>query len=501
MSSFQPVIGCAAYCLVHAPELVRYGSKPRREIARDAAFERDLSAALRDYSAAERYPPNRTFVGCLSPEGLAQLPRPWFALPDEPAAQATHIDKTSTAPFGEILPQAAFYSLLKRADVLEPPLVEISADHAGRIEASLAGHTIAARLAARDLEPLDATVMSGRLAQSDALPLMLDGEIAGLMRRDERAEGRDDANLDAHTLLEGLCTKASAALALEWLLERARLGRADVDYVISCGEEAGGDRYQRGGGGVAKAVGEMCGCLNASGMDIKNFCAAPANALVTAGALVAAGIYERVAVVAGGSLAKLGMKSQAFIGSDLPILDDCLAAHAFLVTRDDGVSPLLHIEPGAIGMASIGASAADEAVYRQLLVEPLDALGLKMTDIDRYAPELHNPEIMEHSGSGDVVHKNYRMIAAMAVRAGAIEKAGMQAFIDRIGMPGFAPTQGHIPSGVAYIGHALDALRQGRAQRVMILSKASLFLNRLTELYDGVSFVLEANPKRVNAGR
>ena len=28
----------------------------------------------------------------------------------------------------------------------------------------------------------------------------------------------------------------------------------------------------------------------------------------------------------------------------------------------------------------------------------------------------------------------------------------------------------------------------------MIVAKASLFLNRLTELYDGVSFVLERNP-------
>ena len=61
-------------------------------------------------------------------------------------------------------------------------------------------------------------------------------------------------------------------------------------------------------------------------------------------------------------------------------------------------------------------------------------------------------------------------------------------------MTGYAPTQGHIPSGVAYIGHALRALKGGRAERIMVLSKASLFLNRLTELYDGVSFILEANP-------
>ncbi len=190
------------------------------------------------------------------------------------------------------------------------------------------------------------------------------------------------------------------------------------------------------------------------------------------------------------------MKCEAFIDKGLPILDDCLASHAFLVSADDGESPLLRLEPGSIGMATIGSSAADEAVYRHLLLEPLQSMGLTLSDIDKYAPELHNPEIMEHAGSGDVTHKNYRMIAAMAVRAGALEKSDMQSFIDRIGMVGYAPTQGHIPSGVAYIGHALDAIRGGELDRVMILSKASLFLNRLTELYDGVSFVLESNPKR-----
>ncbi len=149
-----------------------------------------------------------------------------------------------------------------------------------------------------------------------------------------------------------------------------------------------------------------------------------------------------------------------------------------------------------MGLATIGSSTSDEAVYGELLLEPLATLGLSLTDVDRFAPELHNPEIMEHAGSGDVAHKNYRMIAAMAVRAGAIEKKGMEAFIERVGMPGFAPTQGHIPSGVAYVGHALEAMRRGKIRRAMILSKASLFLNRLTGLYDGVSFVLEANPGR-----
>ena len=118
-----------------------------------------------------------------------------------------------------------------------------------------------------------------------------------------------------------------------------------------------------------------------------------------------------------------------------------------------------------------------------------------MQDIDRYAPELHNSELMEYAGSGDVVHKNYRMIAAMAVLSGAIERGEMRDFVERVGMPGFAPHQGHIPSGVPYLGHAMQAMARGEMKRVMFICKASLFLNRLTTLYDGVSFVLEGrNP-------
>jgi hypothetical protein len=196
-------------------------------------------------------------------------------------------------------------------------------------------------------------------------------------------------------------------------------------------------------------------------------------------------------VVGGGSLAKLGMKSVAFLSEDLPVLDDCLGAMAFLVTANDGASPLIRLGPGAIGRARIGASTSDEAIYRQLILEPLSALGLTMSDVDRYAPELHNPEIMEHAGSGDVAHKNYRMIAATAVRTGLIGKADMDGFIDKIGMTGFAPTQGHIPSGVPYLGHAAAAMERGEINRVLFVCKASLFLNRMTSLYDGVSFLLE----------
>ena len=121
------------------------------------------------------------------------------------------------------------------------------------------------------------------------------------------------------------------------------------------------------------------------------------------------------------------------------LFDDCLGAIAILITADDGASPVLRLEAGSIGNASIGASSSDQLIYQQLIQQPLESMGLTVADVDRFAPELHNPEIMEHAGSGDVVHKNYRMIAANAVMSGQIQKSDMESFIARVGMVGFAP--------------------------------------------------------------
>ena len=486
-----PVIKNCSYCLAHVPDLVRYGSKPRREIAGNPALETELDSHLRSYFDAVCYPPNQTFIGNSSPEELAEISRPWFAK----TAQLDRQQLKNKGKFGEILDQQTFFALLKLADVLSPPLFKTDEAALKRLKGRLDSHPLL-KDCAPDFEGLTPGLVESENMKQPAgtLPLRCGKDMYGFFSGDQRSEGRDDENLVAHDLLENLCTKASGALALKWLMHRQNIDSGQIDFVISCGEEACGDRYQRGGGGMAKAIGEMCGCRNASGMDIKNFCAAPASALVTAGALVQAGVFKQVAVVGGGSLAKLGMKFQAFLQHDMPILDDCLATTAFLVTKDDGQSPIIRLGEGAIGKVPIGAGTADEAVFRHYLLQPLDSLGLRCTDVDRYALELQNPEIMEFAGSGDVARKNYRKIAAMAVMANQLDKKDMNSWIDRVGMPGFAPTQGHIPSAVPYIGHAMEAMRKGEIRRAMFLSKASLFLNRCTNLLDGVSFILEKNP-------
>ena len=61
------------------------------------------------------------------------------------------------------------------------------------------------------------------------------------------------------------------------------------------------------------------------------------------------------------------------------------------------------------------------------------------------------------------------------------------------GLTGWAPTQGHIPSGVPYMGFAREDILEGRVNRAMIIGKGSLFLGRMTNLFDGVSFVIQAN--------
>ena len=106
---------------------------------------------------------------------------------------------------------------------------------------------------------------------------------------------------------------------------------------------------------------------------------------------------------------------------------------------------------------------------------------------------MQNPDITKAAGAGNVPEANYKMIGALAVMRGDIEKKDLKSFIETKGLPGWAPTQGHIPSGVPYVGFLVDDLTTGDKNRAMIVGKGSLFLGRMTNLFDGVSVVVERN--------
>jgi betaine reductase len=184
------------------------------------------------------------------------------------------------------------------------------------------------------------------------------------------------------------------------------------------------------------------------------------------------------------------MNARDHVKKGIPALEDVLGNFAVLLTPEDGVSPVIRLD--AIGKHSVGAGASPQAITEALVYEPLKRIGLGIADVDKYAAELQNPEITLPAGAGNVPEANFKMIAALAVMKKELERADMADFIKERGMPGFAPTQGHIPSGVPFIGHACEKIKKGTMKRSMIIGKGSLFLARLTNLSDGASFIIES---------
>ena len=480
------VVKECSYVMVHVPDFVRYGSKPIRDIEVSGGHGGDLEKAVyahvRDFGAAVAYPPNQVFIGNLHPDKLHEIPQPWYEHLVEGASRYGR--------FGEIMPEIEFYGWMKIADDFD--LVWLTPEFVEQVRAALKDTPF---LDEKDLKKLGAGVERGKIldkAEKDAaLPLYFEGAMVGCVRRDHDA----DDSLKAHVLMENLLAKASGAFAMFHLFKRARITPQDVDFLLSCSEEAVGDRYNRGGGSLSKAIGEMCHCFNASGHDVKAFCAAPIHALVDAACLVEAGVFKQVAVVGGGCLAKIGMKYSGHLKHNMPVLEDVLGGLAILITRDDGVSPVIRLD--SVGKHDIGAGSSQQEIMTSLIVKPLERLGLRMTDIDKFATEMHNPEVTLPAGSGNTPLTNYKIMGALAALRKEIDRTAIDSFVKERGMPGFSPTQGHIPAAVPFLGHALEEMKQGRVRNAMFVAKGSLFLGRMSQLSDGLSFLLQANKGRV----
>jgi betaine reductase len=477
------VIRECAYVLVHVPDFVRYGSKPMRDLEDTPDSLPHLTRALRTFDQVVGYAPNQVFIGNMRPDELGDVRQPWY---ENPLSEAR-----PRGPFGEIMPEEEFFGWLKMAD--ECDIVSLECSFVDRIRDAVARHRF---VSGKEVEKIGAGISAEanhrNLAEARALPLYHRGKVVGSVRR---AHDRDDA-LKAEVLMENLLAKASGALVMRHLMERAGISPEDVDFILECSETAIGDRYNRGGGSLSKAIGEMCGCRNATGHDVRAFCAAPIHAIIEAAALVEAGIHHNVVVVGGGCQAKIGMKYAAHLKSGMPILEDVLAGFAVLVTRDDGESPRIRLD--GVGKHDIGAGSSQQAIMTTLIVKPLARMGMKMTDIDKYATELQNPEITLPAGSGNTPYTNYRIMGALAALNGEIDRAEIEKFVEERGMPGFSPTQGHVPAAVPLLGHALTAMKDGTMKRAMFVAKGSLFLGRMSQLSDGMSFVLEANPARAD---
>jgi len=437
-----------------------------------------LPGQLRSFDEAVAYLPNQVYIGNKNPDDLSEAGATWY---DKPLQGAVR-----NGSFGEIMPQDEFYLLMQACDVFD--LVWLEKGFVAGVYSRFENHPlIDTALLDRVNDGAELSDIEKAVNEEFAEGLYQNGTLIGCVRKAHDI----DVNLSAHVIFENLASKASCTLSLLHLIKITGLDKDSVDLVIDCSEEACGDMNQRGGGNMAKAAAEIAGLTNATGVDIRAFCAAPAHAMIHAAALVASGTHDNVIVAAGGSTAKLGMNGKDHVKKELPVMEDVLGAFAVLVSKNDGVSP--EILSGFTGKHNVGTGSSPQAVITSLVTDPLDRMGLKIADIDKYSVEMQNPDITKPAGAGDVPLANYKMIAALAVKRGELERTELEAFTKKHGMVGWAPTQGHIPSGVPYLGFARDDIMSGRIARSMIVGKGSLFLGRMTNLFDGVSFIMQKN--------
>lgn len=474
-----PVVKKASYILVNTPDMVIHNGTTQtleRQTNPNSEYLQNLKSGLRPFNEVVAYPPNQAYVGNITPEQLSEIPRPWL---NNTVQEADRFGK-----FGEIMPQDEFYGLMKISDVFD--LVVLEEGFANEIKEKLSVHPML-KTKVEKIVGDSAEKVQDLVSNVGAEGLYIDGKLVGCVRRAHEF----DPNLSAHYMLENLVVKASAVIAGMHLVDGLDIDINEIEYVIECSEEAIGDMNQRGGGNVAKAIGEVIGLNGATGIDMRGFCAGPSHALINASALVQSGIYKNVLVIAGGATAKLGMNGKDHLKKGLPILEDCLGGFAVLISQNDGVSPVLRTD--IIGRHTIGHGASPQAVLEALVSDPLTKAGLKITDVDKYAPEMQTPEITEPAGAGDVPTQNYKMIGALAVKKGQLDRKELPNFIKAHGYPGYAPTQGHIPSGVPIIGHGIEHIKNGVLNNFMVVGKGSLFLGRMTNLFDGVSILVEKN--------
>ena len=478
--------------LVHAPDLLIRGGTTQtteRTVNPDSEYLKKLPNHLRGFGDAVAYLPNQVYIGNKTPEDLEAADL-WH---DKPLRDAGRFGR-----FGQIMPQDEFYLLMQICDVFDLVLLErgFVADVLPRFAANplFDGDFFDGEFLAKIREGADKADIDSAMEEF-AEGLYQDGRLVGCVKKAHDI----DTNLAAHIILENLVSKATCTLSLMHLIKVTGKAPGTIDIVLDCSEEAVGDMNQRGGGNMAKAAAESAGLLNASGMDIRAFCAAPVHAMISAASFVASGTHKNVAVAAGGSIAKLGMNAKDHVKKEMPALEDMLGGFAALVSENDEESP--EILSCYTGKHNVGTGSSPQAVITSLITDPLDKLGLKIADIDKYSVEMQNPDITKPAGAGDVPLANYKMIAALGVKRGEMERADIDGFTKKHGMTGWAPTQGHIPSGVPYMGFARLDIMSGKIKRSMIVGKGSLFLGRMTNLFDGASFILQENGQDTDGGK
>ncbi|SVA74421.1 uncharacterized protein METZ01_LOCUS127275, partial [marine metagenome] len=118
----QPCLKSVKLCLSHVPNLVRYGSKPQREIDAHPETLDEILQAARSFENAAAYPPHQTFIGNLTPEDLEGIARPWHSKP--------LVDASPMGPDGLIVEEGPLLCLTAATDSFN--LLRLDPQYIGR---------------------------------------------------------------------------------------------------------------------------------------------------------------------------------------------------------------------------------------------------------------------------------------------------------------------------------------------------------------------------------
>lgn len=167
--NLRPTVRGVSYFLAHVPSMIRYGSKPSREITKDPSLLTSILNHLWTFEQAVAYPPNQVFIGNLHPNELWRLPSPWYQNP------FPHASRWSS--YGEIMPEEEFYGLMKLCDDFQ--LFQLEERFLEEISLKLKSHPLVTE---EDLEKLaKGSLFLGRMTQlSDGISFLLErnkGEI------------------------------------------------------------------------------------------------------------------------------------------------------------------------------------------------------------------------------------------------------------------------------------------------------------------------------------
>ena len=191
------VVRAAAMTLAHAPELVRYGSKPHRMLLDDHGGDAAarLAGARRSYEQAVAYLPSRVFIGAERPDVLWDAARPSWGVPPNGASPRGPLRRGARA--GRSLRPPAARSTASRSCSSRRAS---PSGRAARCAATRCSRRHAERVVPAALADIEAAVAGG------ALPLYDGGELVGSLRGDHDL----DDTLSPHVLLENLACKATA---------------------------------------------------------------------------------------------------------------------------------------------------------------------------------------------------------------------------------------------------------------------------------------------------